>query len=144
MTKTNLCIISGFHCSVNEICAIMGFYTALKMKPVGCPKTLVTNYHSTLYTIPEVRRSKNRSNVLNTVTTLKTAFKVTSSQQQQQVLLQNVNYYQITWHHIPGDTTVLSPQQLPTQAQCILFRARDNKDQKPLTLSVLYCCIRNP
>lgn len=50
---------------------------------------------------------KSRYNVLNTVVTLKTVFKVTSSQQQQQVLLQNVNYYQITRHHIPGDTNSL-------------------------------------
>jgi hypothetical protein len=80
----------------------------------------------------------NRSIVLNTVATLKNVFKVNSSQQKQQVLLQNVNFYQTTWYHIPGDTTALSPQLLPTQAQHILFRAQDNKDQKPLTLSGLH------
>jgi hypothetical protein len=30
---------------------------ALKMGPVGCPKTSVTNYHSTLCKISEERRS---------------------------------------------------------------------------------------
>jgi hypothetical protein len=75
-------LISGFRRHVDEICALLGYYSAssgsyvpsfrdhlsvpssrfkkswpLKMGPIGCPETSVQNYHSTLSNIPEERRS---------------------------------------------------------------------------------------
>jgi len=45
------CIISGFHRSVYEILALLGW--PLKMGPIVCLETLVTSYQSTLGNIPE-------------------------------------------------------------------------------------------
>jgi hypothetical protein len=72
-------VISGFCHNVDEICALLGYYTVYsansvptfqdnlqvpssrvrkskKMGWIGCPKTLVQNYHSTLHNIPEDHR----------------------------------------------------------------------------------------
>jgi hypothetical protein len=57
--------ISVFCHNVNEICAFLGFYVeqngnsvlldclTFEMGPIGCPKTLIRNYQSTLCKIPE-------------------------------------------------------------------------------------------
>jgi len=75
---------SGFLHEVDEICALLWYYSAysgnflppfrnnlsvssstakiswlLKMGPIGCPETAVKNYHYTLSNIPEERRSQN-------------------------------------------------------------------------------------
>jgi hypothetical protein len=62
-------VISGFRRDINEICCLLGFYTALNgsslfdvsEQPIGaiknglsgCPETSVKNYHSTLRNISE-------------------------------------------------------------------------------------------
>ena len=78
------CAISGFLHEADEICALLGYYTAysgnfllsfrdnlsvsssrvkiswlLKTGPIGGPETAVRNYHYTLSNIPEERRSQN-------------------------------------------------------------------------------------
>jgi hypothetical protein len=67
-----------------ENCALLGYYATCcgnslptfrdnllrildpeRLDPLGCPETSVRNYHSTLYNIPEKRRShKNRGGSL--------------------------------------------------------------------------------
>jgi hypothetical protein len=74
-------VISGFHCEVDETCALLGYYTAssgnylpafwdnllvpslevenqkdsrpLKVGLIGCPKTFVGNYHILMHNNPE-------------------------------------------------------------------------------------------
>jgi len=81
-----VCVILGFGRYVNGICALLGYYTAysgnsipnfrdklslpyasiletvidicLKMRPLVCHGTSVRNHHTTLYYIPEERRSE--------------------------------------------------------------------------------------
>jgi hypothetical protein len=67
-----LCVISGFRHKVDEKCALGGYYTSnsgnflltfrdnllapssgVKMGPIGCPRTLVINYHYLLCNNPE-------------------------------------------------------------------------------------------
>ena len=78
---TDLSAISGFRRDVDEIWALLWYHAAfsgisvptfrdtlsvshswtswpLKMGPIGCPETLVHNYHSKLRNIPEERRSQ--------------------------------------------------------------------------------------
>jgi hypothetical protein len=53
---SHIWVISGFHCNINEMCALLGFYVALN----GCPVmkfrdnycTSVRNYHFKLCKIP--------------------------------------------------------------------------------------------
>lgn len=75
------CMISGFHCNVVEIYALLGYYVVQSGKPIlticetywllvldfltlemgqtGCPKMSVWNYHSILQNIPEQCRSSH-------------------------------------------------------------------------------------
>ena len=54
-------MISCFCCKVDEIFALLGYYTVYSGNsiPVGCPKTLVRNYYYTLRNTPDERRSHN-------------------------------------------------------------------------------------
>jgi hypothetical protein len=149
MTKTDPCVISGFHHSGNEICTLLGVYTALKIWPIVCPKTSVTNYHSTLCTIPEEHRSQKQIKFSEHCGNLKST--KTGSSPKCKFLPDHMASHP-RWHS-SFVTTATS-----TLEQCILFRAPDNKQrsettnhkciillyQKPLTLSVLYYCTRNP
>jgi hypothetical protein len=86
------CVISGFHRGVNEMCALLRFYTAQngsflptfrdkqsvpssrvkqskKMEPISCPEMSVRNYHSTLHEIPKEHRSQIKESLYHTVVT---------------------------------------------------------------------------
>jgi hypothetical protein len=54
-----LMLISGFRRDVNEICALLGYYTAScgNCLPIRCPETSINNYHRTPCNVPEERRS---------------------------------------------------------------------------------------
>jgi len=57
-------VISGCHHKEDENCALLGYYAVssgnflpilpLKMVPIGCPETLVRNYHYSLCHNPKV------------------------------------------------------------------------------------------
>jgi len=85
--RLHLCVIWGFRHDVDEICCLLGCYAvgvviphrsfgkklsvsaskvkksrrlswSLKLWPIGCPETLVRNYHSRLCIMPEERGSQ--------------------------------------------------------------------------------------
>lgn len=50
-----LCVISGFLRCLSEVCVFWDFAQNawhLKLGPINCPETAVTNYHNTLLKIP--------------------------------------------------------------------------------------------
>ena len=71
-------LISGFRRELDEICTLLGYYTALKGSPVPTfrdnlsvpssmvkktKKKIVRNYHSTLRNIPEESRSQSQDSL---------------------------------------------------------------------------------
>ena len=79
--KYSFSVILGFRRDIDEICVLLGYYAAsngnpvptfrdnvsvtsswtslpLKMEPIRCPETSVKDYHSTVRTNPEERRSQ--------------------------------------------------------------------------------------
>jgi len=104
--------ISVFHRIVNKICALLGFYIeqngnstlldclTFGVGPIGCPKTSIHNYQSTLRKIPEQHISFSTELCLGHTTYTELHKKYSGSVSLDQISRITRTVLPAQWHHL--------------------------------------------